>query len=130
MPEAQNYIVLTEPAIDKSMTSYNPTDGTFTAPLDGLYEFNLNLALNYNNEYRVYIKVDANLVDQMANSVYYSSSDSFSKHLTTQISLKKGSVVRVYVGASNCCVVTSVNCKIKGKSVGCTFFQGKLLRKY
>jgi hypothetical protein len=131
MGGANTYVNLKEQAHDWSLGFYNAADGSFTAPVDGLYEFDLQLVFTHDARFRVYLKKDGIVKDELANYTEDEKSGHHSAHLSTQLTLKKNQVIRLVVDFNNKKDHTKTTnaCRINQKQVGCSFFQGRLIAR-
>jgi len=122
---------LKEQAHDWSLGFYNAADGSFTAPVDGLYEFDLQLVFTHDARFRVYLKKDGIVKDELANYTEDEKSGHHSAHLSTQLTLKKNQVIRLVVDYNNKKDHTKTTnaCRINQKQVRCSFFQGRLIAR-
>ena len=74
--------------------AYNKTDGTFTCPQDGFYQFNYGFLSNHAAGIQVYLQVDGSIVVRAftpKDSIYNSA------HASIIVPLKKGQKARLVV---------------------------------
>jgi len=136
------YLIMTFPSMDKSLGYYDSSTGSFTAPVDGRYQFDLHLATGYDGDYNHLYTIDIQVDDrtmekfQSFRSSYsnYASMDrnADSNYYTTEIELKERQVLRLYVSYSSHSYESSGGCinTFDGSSVGCSYLQGKLIQRY
>ena len=133
---------MTYPSMDKSLGYYDSSTGTFTAPVDGRYKFDLHLATGSDYDiyhmYTIKLQVDGRTMEKFQSyRTSYSDSTSMdgnadSNYYTTEIELKEGQVLRLYVSYSRQSYESSGGCinTFDGSSVGCSYLQGKLIQRY
>ena len=130
MPSSGGYLVFSEAALDLSKGFYDASSGTFKSPVDGLYQFDLQMATNNNYKYLIQLQVDGRVVDKLSATPYSNARGEHSNFMSTEISLKQGENLRLYVDYMYSGMETTNNCFIDGQETGCSFFQGKLLERY
>ena len=129
---------------DESLGAYNVTTGIFTVPESGKYEMiltvlTINYATNstsYYHEYGVDLKVDGAVVDriahksnQVATRGNYRVEPERANQLISEIDLTKGQKVAFDVRHQYGNIYHNDGCMVNNKNVGCSYMQGKLLKR-
>ena len=118
---------------DDSLGFFDSSTGIFTTPVDGRYEMQIliNTYLNASGwSYRFWLQVDGITHDQLTRFRSYSMATYTSSQMTTELDLIKGQKVVYYVYQFHSSAYYDANCKLNGKTTGCSFIQGKLLKRY
>ena len=123
--------------MDRSLGLYDESTGTFTAAVDGRYQFDLHMVTGIYNEvyhlYTIHLEVNGNTVEKFRSyrsSYSKSSSAEDSNFYSTELNLSKGQVLQLYVEYTYGTHQTESGCFVNGDDVGCSFFQGKLIQRY
>ena len=130
-------IIMPTKARDNALGAYDSSTGRFTVPEDGRYELTLHL-VSYSTNNAMYFYIDMYLDDETydtmrrrAHSYSGSYSDDLTLSMITEVEAKKGSVIRYKVTSQYAYArLSRPNCYFNGVQVGCSYIQGKLIKRY
>jgi len=136
-------IIFTLKDVDNTRGAYDASTGKFTAPVDGRYEFSINILVytsgNYYMKFQIFMMVDSERRDQIQYWAENTDKTTYRTHaqsqMTTEVELTKGqsawffmddiySVSYVYSHAYH------ESCKLHGTTTGCSFIQGKIIKRF
>ena len=124
---------MSEMSVDNSLGAYDASTGIFITPVTGKYEIMSAMVTSYDSsvensthEYVVQLKVDGTVVDKIN---HYGDDRSVGQHIISEINLTKGQKVELFVYTATPTTFFQTGCIINGNSVGCSYIQGKLLKR-